>query len=142
MANQPGVALDVQIFSGIESAPLDEVAELDVCPNLAMCAHANVVIDVEATERVENAVAAEPTVATDLKRFLTMRESEGVDFRIVAQAKLWDDNARFATDIAEISQNHPIGRASFAGYQNAWFNTNAFADDQFTSTDFAFDARS
>jgi hypothetical protein len=58
-----------------------------------------------------------------------MREREGVEFRIVAQAKFGNDNARFAADIAEISQNYSIGGTCVAGYQDARFNTNAFADN-------------
>jgi hypothetical protein len=118
----------VHVLVGVEAAALDNVAELNVSPELAVGAHANVVVDVETAKRVEDHVAPEPTIAANLQRPFSVGEGEGVELRVVAKTKLRYQDSGVTTDEAEVAEYDTLCRTPQAADLDSLFNDNALTN--------------
>ena len=113
MPDEPGVFPDPHGLLLEKPAALDDVPEADVGPYLALGADPHVVVDGEPPHGVQDGSTPDPAVAADLQRLLAVGEGMGVEFAVVPQAELGDQDPRPAADVAVIPQDH-ARRAVFA----------------------------
>ena len=74
MADKPCILLHMHVLGGTESATFDDVAKLDVRPDLTVSPDTDIVVDVKATDGIEHHVTSDPAVAPDLHRQLPVGE--------------------------------------------------------------------
>src|SRR5436309_5210981 len=123
----------------MKAASFHYVAKLNVGPYLTLSANTYIVIDVQSSHRIENAVASDPAIPSDLDGPFTMNERKSMKFAVVAQAKFRHQDSRLAPDVTKVTQHNSTGRSCLTTDQDTSFYHHTSTDAKFLSLDGSFD---
>jgi len=141
VADEPNILGNEDVATRVEATALNQVAELNVRPDLTLRAQADIVVDVEATQGIQDDVAAEPAVPANAQGQRTVREAEGVQLAVIAEPELRRKNSGFPTHVGKIAENDASGLGAPSADEGAGLDDNAATDLEVLSLDDAMNLR-